>query len=243
MERDFSKAKAILVHISSQNELLAIELGKLPEVQDGVSSNELLALRGVAQLHSSNSELFDRAFDKMYRIGISDVRRYCSPLQALYWLFEDGRSKEAHDILQAYSLEKLIYTAWDKEINRDAWLEKEASKLVNSCNDKRITEMIAKYVEEDVDGSNTANYVISLAKEYPNLFDYTFHEDSYLKLLERVKARWSDFDIVQDRINAPELLHIYINDNYQYVKTFKQNPLITFRKKRGDCLCLALLGK
>jgi hypothetical protein len=43
-DKNFLEAKSILAEISSQNPLLAIELGKLPELQDGISFQEKQAL-------------------------------------------------------------------------------------------------------------------------------------------------------------------------------------------------------
>jgi hypothetical protein len=70
---------------------LARELGKLPELQDGVDQDDLEALRVIRTVYRENPKEFDAAFAEMYKVGKPEVRRYCSPLQALYWLAEDGR--------------------------------------------------------------------------------------------------------------------------------------------------------
>ena len=41
---------------------------------------------------------FDSTFKQMYQVGKPDVRKYNSALQAMFWLFEDGKAKVAIDI-------------------------------------------------------------------------------------------------------------------------------------------------
>jgi len=111
-DENFLEVKSILAEISSQNPLVAIELGKLPELQDGVTSEERKALEDVAQIYNTNPDVFNEAFEQMYRVGLPETRRYCSPLQALFWLAEDDELNEQNDPLINYSLENLLNSAW-----------------------------------------------------------------------------------------------------------------------------------
>jgi len=77
--------------LSAKNPLLANELAKLPESQDGISNDENKALGKLVTLYNKNQGAFDKAFQEMYQIGKPEVRKYCSPLQAFYWLIEDDK--------------------------------------------------------------------------------------------------------------------------------------------------------
>ena len=48
----------------------------------------------------------------MLQIGLPNYRKYNTPLQSLYWLFEDNREKVAKQILENYDLIKLLAVTW-----------------------------------------------------------------------------------------------------------------------------------
>lgn len=98
--------------LAKTNPLLAVEMGKLPEIQDGISESESSALNRIADIYNTNPEHFDSVFKEMYKVGLPNVRRYCSPLQALFWMAEDGKLIDNKDILTDYSLGKLLGKAW-----------------------------------------------------------------------------------------------------------------------------------
>ena len=79
--------------IAQRNPLLATELRKLPEIQNGVSAEERDALEKIVDLYHKVPDDFDKAFEEMYNEGYPDVRKYCSPLQALLWGYMDGKFK------------------------------------------------------------------------------------------------------------------------------------------------------
>jgi len=90
-----------------KNPPLAQELGKLPEIQDGISDSEASGLEQLFDLYDKEPERFDAAFEQMYAVGKPEVRKFCTPLQALFWLAEDGELHNAAEILASFSLEKL----------------------------------------------------------------------------------------------------------------------------------------
>ena len=100
---DYLMARSVLVRISSKNPLLAPELSKLPELQDGVSRDEGEALENLARIYNENQGAFDRAFDQMYRIGLPEVRKYDAPLQGLFWLVLDGKSDEVSNLILIFN--------------------------------------------------------------------------------------------------------------------------------------------
>jgi len=171
-DQNFLEAKVILNQISSRNNLLAIELGKLPELQDGVTNREKQALETLLDLYQNNPRTFDDAFSQMYQIGLPEVRRYCSPLQALFWLLEANEYAPEKSSL-GYDLQTLLFRAWD------------------------------------------------------------FSE----------KDRWSNFKVVTDRLNAPELINFYERSQFRYSRgprysrgfRYNMTPQEVFFGKTGHC--------
>jgi len=96
--------------IAVKNLLLAKELGKIPEIQDGISDNDTMVLEEIVKLYRANPKAFDKTFEQMYQVGIPEVRKYCSPLQAVYWLIEDGKTDNVS--IHNYSLINLLNNAW-----------------------------------------------------------------------------------------------------------------------------------
>lgn len=60
-------ARGLLLNLSEKNGLLAGELGKLPELQDGIASSEAAALEKLMKLYEDNPNAFDHAFQEMYQ--------------------------------------------------------------------------------------------------------------------------------------------------------------------------------
>jgi hypothetical protein len=90
--------------LAHKNKILAEELGKLPEIQDGISEKDTVALEKIIELYNDDPVSFEAAFNEMFKIGIPKVRKYCTPLQALYWMIEDGKTEDAKNIIANYKL-------------------------------------------------------------------------------------------------------------------------------------------
>lgn len=75
---------------------------------------------------------------------------------------------------------------------------------------------------------------------YPNSFYFTFAVWGDME-----GPRWKDFGSVVDRLNAPELVHHYvnINSNFIYERGRNQIPSETFRFKTGQCISAAVFGE
>jgi hypothetical protein len=106
--------------LADKNHLLAHELAKLPELQDGISEEEETALNILAEQYNANPDEFDSMFKQMYNVGIPGVRKYCSPLQALFWIAEEGLLHTINDLISNYCLKKGGYKAWDERIPSEA---------------------------------------------------------------------------------------------------------------------------
>lgn len=98
--------------LADNNPLLAQELGKIPEIRDGISEIDAMALERICLFYSQNQKNFDSAFKRMYDVGDPNVRRYCTPLQALYWLALDDKLKQID--ISKYALMGMLNEAWYK---------------------------------------------------------------------------------------------------------------------------------
>ena len=112
-------ANPLLDEISKKNTLLGIELRKMPELKDGISPEENEALKRLVKLYNDDPDVFNSAFEEMYQEGLPDVRRYCTPLQALFWLVEDDKIDLAKASIRKYELMWILIYAWsDKKKER-----------------------------------------------------------------------------------------------------------------------------
>jgi hypothetical protein len=99
-------------NLANKNPLLAQELSKIPEIQDGISEIDAMALERIRVFYHQNQKNFNSAFERMYDVGYPNVRKYCSPLQALYWLALDDKLKQID--ISKYALIGLLNEAWYK---------------------------------------------------------------------------------------------------------------------------------
>ena len=60
---------AVLNELAQTNPLFVQELGKLPEIQDGISEKEMSVLNDIVELYRSDQENFDNSF-KYWRISL-----------------------------------------------------------------------------------------------------------------------------------------------------------------------------
>jgi len=227
---------SIFNNLYQNNPLLAKELGKLPELQDGVSDEENYALEKLIVLYDEDPNAFDKAFKEMYQIGIPDVRKYCSPLQALFWLIEYNKLDDVKDILRDYSLEKLLETAWDFQ-TKLPFSEEQISMIIDNVEDKRMQELFFKYKndKEHIQGLISFTY-----KHQPKIF-----KRKARVIIKKVRSEnedlWlEDFDVVIDRLNSPELLDYYERHviSYMYLPNYGEGPeeaRRVFKNKYGHC--------
>jgi len=110
-----------LAPLEKAHPLLAMELRKLPELQDGLTSGEGIALDRITALYFREKAGFDRAFQQMYKEGLPERRKYSAPLQALFWMAEEGPFPE--NLLGQFSVIYLLEHAWTfgPRLGRDPW--------------------------------------------------------------------------------------------------------------------------
>lgn len=236
-DENFLAVKSILTEISSRNELLAIELGKLPEFQDGVSMEELNGLRNIFRFYNENQSIFDEAFLNMFKIGIPEIRKYCSPLQALFWLAQDGQLNDDNNPLVGYSLEKLLTKAWNFEPNIS---EKEIKKIIGGIKSEYTREVYSKYLESG-EISRLKNIIFRSYKWNPNKFSREVRKT--IEQLKEKNPRWGNFNLVVERLNAPELIDYYERRRFIYVDWrtlphYPVSPQYVFKHNKGACVAI-----
>jgi hypothetical protein len=235
--------------LAESNPLLAREVAKLPEIIDGVSSSELRTLDELIAFYIANKTSFDEVFAEMYKVGIPEVRRYCTPLQALFWIVEDGKLKEQEHLLKDYSLDKLLKVAWDfsakSEIDSLSISEAKAAEIIAS-----IDKNVIWYAKNQKSAKDTLILCYTRTPDAIPTQHLKFIESipevkMGNKIFDKNQSRWNEPDVIIDRLNAPELLDYYIDKNirYGFIPNHIQPASYTIRKKSGGCASVAKLGQ
>ena len=97
-------------NLAKNNPLLAQELGKIPEIQDGVSEIDAMALERIIVFYNQNQKKINSAFELMNDVGQKNIRKFCTPLQALYWLALNDNLKLID--ISNFTLIELLNRAW-----------------------------------------------------------------------------------------------------------------------------------
>jgi hypothetical protein len=239
--------------LEQKNPLLAKELCKLPELQDGVSPAELSVLEEIVELYNRNPSAFDETFKKMYQVGLPEVRKYCSPLQALFWLAEDEKLSKKNIILRDYGITVLLNQAWVFRTHpglppcvTDKIEDEDIDKIIAG-----ITDEEEKKIFEDLRQTKKKGVVSSIWIAYTKWKHKDIFSEESKKIIEKrlavsvrkeeekQKRRWKDFDIVTDRLNAPELVDYYERKRFSYHfegAASAGGPSIAFKNNGGACI-------
>ena len=90
--------------------LLAQEVGKLPEFQNKLTASEVRALRRFVNLAANSTPLKRVNLAKLLQEGRPEVRKYCSPLQAIFWILEKDENREENPLI--WPLDRILNEAW-----------------------------------------------------------------------------------------------------------------------------------
>ena len=138
--------RSLLSSLSSGNQLLAYELGKLPEFIDRIDDAEVQGIKILIRFYSDHSNQVDNTFNKMYAVGKPETRKYCSPLQALFWMILDGKTKEAETLIMQYDLNHLLAQAWGSEPEpRDNYRTKDFKIVAQRLNSPELIDYYTKH--------------------------------------------------------------------------------------------------
>jgi len=229
---------------------LAIELGRIPEFQDGINEKEVITLENFIEVLKVATENEKKALEEILAIGKPEYRKFCSPLQALFWLAEKGELNREKNPLQNYTLGQLLGKAWTFMVE---FSEEEAVAIIgNRKNKERSQEMLKEYRNGEI-SLNQLNRWFTMERNDEEYIEYLY-QDKKIFSKYKGKDKWGDFDAVIERLNSPELVDYYQRNNFQY--EFKGGPYPTgsayhlFKTKRGECasytefaiLCLRKAG-
>lgn len=161
-----AEVQALFQQLHALDPALAVEVGRLPEFQGKVGDRQILALNRFTDLIPNLSPEEKSNLANFLKVGQPKFRRYCTPLQAIFWLLEEEETYLKHNPLH-YPLEDILLYAWD------------------------FTE----------------------------------------------KSRWSDFEIVSDRLNSPEFINYYEQAIFTYVSHGECPGYAKgiFKSKKGCC--------
>lgn len=225
----------IYYELAEYNSLLAQELGKLPEFQDGISPSEATALEQIGVLYKRDPDVFADAFRNMYQVGKPEVRRYCSPLQALFWLAEDGKLSIENAFLASFSLVKSLRKAWFSE--RSPLSNEQMVKIINGLKLKEDRMEYSKLLQR-VGDSKFWEYIFIDYNKKPEMFTDQARKTMKDALNKNISWRWKGFDVVTTRLNAPKLIDYYTKNNFHY-KAYTSDfgsARLAFRRKGGNCV-------
>jgi len=260
-DKNFSAARSILAEISTRNPQLAIELGKLPDLQDGISVQEKQALERLQRKYIDEPDSFESAFQEMYKIGLPEIRKYCSPLQALFWTALDNEHFSNSNLLVNYSLESLLGIAWKFDpLSYRLMSERQIKEVIDGI---QIEYIRNQYLDDLQSGAGYAQLQHSLVADYKR--SRRMNLETFSKKASRLievnlisgkhAPRWKDFWVVIDRLNAPELIDYYERSRFRYehwynLPEWPASPRYVFNYNKGDCasitgftvLCLTRSG-
>jgi len=243
---------SILIELAQKNSLLVQELGKLPELQNGISEKEADALRNIVELYTIDQANFENAFNEMYTIGLPEFRKYCSPLQALFWLAEDNQLSSSNDLIVRYSLEKLLNKAWKSDpLSYRLLLDSQIKEVIDGIENKYIRRQYLNDLQNGITYAQLQHGFVSNYRRSKRTHMQIFSKKSAKIIKENLLTpkgapRWEDHNKVIERLNAPELLDFYINSNIRYdhkMPCFHRSPRSVINEKYGDCDDLAYFGK
>ena len=248
------EARSILSYVEGRNRLLAAELGKLPELQDGIDARDIAALRHIRRLYRESPRTIDAIFAEMYTVGIPTVRRYCSPLQAFFWLAEDDRivADNKGGLLIELPLPyttyvwtpntdarlQLLSLAWDtsdREVYRKVQIDAAIAALLDPAERERYSAMAQR-----LDPLKVQKYLFDDFQNHPHMFS-----PAGRTLFEAAAkgSQWRDFETVTDRLNAPALVGWWLNKHFRYAERDKPQPAeVTFATHHGDSKAYAIFS-
>ena len=184
-----------------------------------------------------------KVFKEILTVGRPEYRKFCSPLQGLFWLAEKGELKKEKNPLENYSLEKLLARAW--VFDEAVYTKEEAINIINNLKDKEMAKRILNGWGND---SEAVGRTLSALRE---LGPGKFFEDKNIFKKYKGFDRWSDVNAVMDRLNSPELFEYWFCRNFGYdwskfsITTpiaYPQTAEFTIKTKKGVCFDAAYLA-
>jgi len=101
------------------NPLFGRELSKLPDLRTANGTCDNRSIETFIRFYTKHEHNILKSFEEMIKVGKPAVRKFCSPLQALYWLIQDEKMIEAEEVVTNYHLRNLLATSWIEEDDLD----------------------------------------------------------------------------------------------------------------------------
>jgi len=119
-----------------KNQQLAVELGRIPEFADSnVSQEDLEGLKNLVRYYlKSEDDLLELRFKQFMNVGKKKYRKFCTPLQAIFWLAKKGKP-----VINT-SLGVLLKRAWGN-YQGEGW--KDFNEVIDRLNSP---ELVSRYM-------------------------------------------------------------------------------------------------
>ncbi len=105
------QVQALFQRLYDIDPYVALEVGRLPEFQGQVGELQVLSLSRFTDFLANASPVEKANLGKFLKVGQPAFRRYCSPLQAVFWLLEKEEYNPKESPL-IYSLNTLLRKSW-----------------------------------------------------------------------------------------------------------------------------------
>jgi len=105
------EVEALFKKLYTLDPTLALEVGKLPEFQEGIGKKQVVALARFIELVTNATNSQKDNLSEFMNIGLPTVRRYCTPLQAIFWVLEKNEYDPKWNPLD-WRLNFLLDAAW-----------------------------------------------------------------------------------------------------------------------------------
>lgn len=248
-----------LSELEDQNPDLALELSRLPEIRWFKTGVICRALENLQTIYRYSPRNFDLAFSLMNAEGLSGARAYCTPLQALFWLIQDGKLGAAGKVLgldigagegaagapspcllsspggvpadreSPYRLERVLESAWNGEA-RSSFTDRIPAILARITGEEAAEEYAVLAGRRGE--LQIQGYIMEDFMTRPEIFDDRHHKIIGDALAQ---SRWKLFSAVADRLNSPDLISYYINRYFFFRKTPSSGVYFTFWDGKAQC--------
>jgi len=257
--------KHILARMGHLNHHLADELAKLPEIRKFKTDSSRLALDNLLRIYRFAPDSFDHLFDGMNTIGLQAHRKFCSPLQALFWLIQDENLKAFGTLLglrivnttdasgncRPRLLSSRDDIALDGKSSTGADLHSTVKAVLDVAWNGEAQLMLRSTLHQIIQRIQTqaeaAEYAM-LIKRHSDRQLQSFIMDDFLSkkeifyiddwdTIEKALrySRWKLFYRVADRLNSPEMISYYMNKYFLFRKTPASGVYFVFHSKKAQC--------
>jgi hypothetical protein len=104
-------AKILFQKLYQIDPIIASEVGRIPEFEGIIGEPQILALNRFVTLIQNSKPEEKANISKLLQVGKPGIRRYCTPIEAIFWLLE--RQKYEYQKVSMQPLESLLSESWN----------------------------------------------------------------------------------------------------------------------------------